>query len=334
MRAGIVTYAPTRVLDGVKSLSYAANMLCTRLARERGFDEALLVTPHGRVLEAPTSSLFWVDADGALCTPPLDEHILASITRDRLIDLVDVGERPCPTDDLLEASEAFLASTTREVQSIGAIEDVEFEEGAHPRGRRGVPRPRGRGRAELGAGRLVARARAGSAVDLVRTNQATWRATSAASPSAPSSTFATNAILRGSMNSVRIVTVIGNRPQFVKAAAVSRLLRERHEELIVHTGQHYDDELSRVFFEELGIPRPTASSAPARDQHRADGAHAGRARAGARRARRRRWCSSTGTPTRRSPARWPPRRRACRSATSRPACARSTARCPRSSTGS
>ncbi len=55
---------------------------------------------------------------------------------------------------------------------------------------------------------------------------------------------------------MRIVTVIGNRPQFVKAAAVSRLLRERHEELIVNTGQHYDDELSRVFFEELGVPAP------------------------------------------------------------------------------
>ena len=58
------------------------------------------------------------------------------------------------------------------------------------------------------------------------------------------------------MNSVRIVTIVGNRPQFVKAAAVSRLLRERHEELLVHTGQHHDDELSKVFFEELGIPAP------------------------------------------------------------------------------
>jgi UDP-N-acetylglucosamine 2-epimerase len=55
---------------------------------------------------------------------------------------------------------------------------------------------------------------------------------------------------------VRIVTIIGNRPQFVKAAAVSRLLRESHDELIVHTGQHYDDELSKVFFDELGIPAP------------------------------------------------------------------------------
>jgi UDP-N-acetylglucosamine 2-epimerase len=55
---------------------------------------------------------------------------------------------------------------------------------------------------------------------------------------------------------MRIVTVVGNRPQFVKAAAVSRLLRERLDELIVHTGQHYDDELSRVFFEELSVPAP------------------------------------------------------------------------------
>jgi len=55
---------------------------------------------------------------------------------------------------------------------------------------------------------------------------------------------------------LKILTVIGNRPQFVKAAAVSRLLREAHDEQIVHTGQHYDDELSRVFFDELGVPAP------------------------------------------------------------------------------
>src|SRR3954447_17970320 len=59
-----------------------------------------------------------------------------------------------------------------------------------------------------------------------------------------------------SPRTMRIATVIGNRPQFVKAAAVSRPLRERHEELIVNTGQHYDDELSRVFFEELDVPAP------------------------------------------------------------------------------
>jgi UDP-N-acetylglucosamine 2-epimerase len=55
---------------------------------------------------------------------------------------------------------------------------------------------------------------------------------------------------------VRLLTLVGNRPQFVKAAAVSRRLRERHEEVLVHSGQHYDDELSAVFFRELDLPAP------------------------------------------------------------------------------
>ena len=128
LRCAFVTFAPTRVLDGVKSLSYAANMLCSRIARERGFDEALLVTPHGRVLEAPTSSLFWVDSAGRLCTPPLEDHILASITRAHLLELLRVDERSLTADELLEAPEAFIASTTREVQSIASIEDRELPE--------------------------------------------------------------------------------------------------------------------------------------------------------------------------------------------------------------
>jgi branched-chain amino acid aminotransferase len=129
IRLGIVTYAPTRVLDGIKSLSYAANMLASRHARERGFDEALLVTPHGRVLEAPTSTLFWVAPDGTLCTPPLEEHILASITRAHLMELVAVDERVISADELVaDAREAFLASTTREVQPVAAIEQRDFDE--------------------------------------------------------------------------------------------------------------------------------------------------------------------------------------------------------------
>jgi branched-chain amino acid aminotransferase len=133
IRLGVVEYAPTYVLDGIKSLSYGANMLCGRLARERGFDEALLVTPQGSVLEAPTSSLFWVDAGGTIFTPPLSEHILASITRDRVMRVADVEERPCAMDDLRAASEAFLASTTREAQSIAAIEDLELPDGERTR---------------------------------------------------------------------------------------------------------------------------------------------------------------------------------------------------------
>ncbi len=55
---------------------------------------------------------------------------------------------------------------------------------------------------------------------------------------------------------MRILTVVGNRPQFVKAAAVSGPLREVHEEVLLHTGQHHDDELSAIFVRELGLPRP------------------------------------------------------------------------------
>jgi UDP-GlcNAc3NAcA epimerase len=55
---------------------------------------------------------------------------------------------------------------------------------------------------------------------------------------------------------MKVLTVIGNRPQFVKAAAVSHRLREAAEEVLVHTGQHYDAELSQVFFDELELPRP------------------------------------------------------------------------------
>ncbi len=124
-RLKTITYSPTRVLDGVKSLSYAANMLASRLAREQGFDEALLVTPHGRVLEAPTSSIFWVK-DGELLTPPLSDHILASITRALVIDVCGASERACTLEDLFDADEAFLASTVREVQQIAAVDDHEF----------------------------------------------------------------------------------------------------------------------------------------------------------------------------------------------------------------
>lgn len=125
IRLKSITYSPSRILDGVKSLSYAANMLAGRLAREQGFDEALFVTPHGRVLEAPTSSFFWV-RDGVVLTPPLDEHILASITRALVIKCSGAQEQPCTLDDLAAADEAFLASTTREVQPVAAVDELEF----------------------------------------------------------------------------------------------------------------------------------------------------------------------------------------------------------------
>ncbi|MBN2006819.1 MAG: UDP-N-acetylglucosamine 2-epimerase (non-hydrolyzing) [Anaerolineae bacterium] len=54
----------------------------------------------------------------------------------------------------------------------------------------------------------------------------------------------------------KIVTVVGARPQFIKAAPVSRALRKAHTEVLVHTGQHYDENMSSVFFAELDLPQP------------------------------------------------------------------------------
>jgi UDP-GlcNAc3NAcA epimerase len=55
---------------------------------------------------------------------------------------------------------------------------------------------------------------------------------------------------------MKIITILGARPQFIKAAAVSNLFRQHFDELLVHTGQHYDANMSDVFFEELNIPKP------------------------------------------------------------------------------
>ena len=55
---------------------------------------------------------------------------------------------------------------------------------------------------------------------------------------------------------MKVLTVVGARPQLVKAAAVSRALRRQHDEILVHTGQHYDYGMSAVFFEELELPHP------------------------------------------------------------------------------
>ncbi|MGA9856826.1 MAG: aminotransferase class IV [Solirubrobacteraceae bacterium] len=118
-----VVYDPSVVLNGVKTLSYAANMLASRRAVAAGYDEALLVRSDGTVLEGPTCSIFWV-RDGRLQTPALGTGILASITRRVLLDRLSAEEGTYPLEDVAGADEAFLASTARLAQPIAAIGDT------------------------------------------------------------------------------------------------------------------------------------------------------------------------------------------------------------------
>jgi branched-subunit amino acid aminotransferase/4-amino-4-deoxychorismate lyase len=123
---GIVEYQTTGILDGLKTLSYGANMQANRIARSRGFSEALLVTPDGAVLEAPMASFFFSPDGEQLVTPPLGESILASITRAQLLGELDVVERPVAREELLTAKEAFICASIREVQPVDRIEQLEL----------------------------------------------------------------------------------------------------------------------------------------------------------------------------------------------------------------
>ena len=132
LRLALVVDSPRHILAGAKTLSYAGNMLAKRIAVERGFHEALLITPDGRILELQTASFFYVDSDGTLCTPPLTDEILDSITRRVVLRRLAVEERVCTQAQLRTCPEAFAASSAREVQPVGAIDDRTFEDAPGP----------------------------------------------------------------------------------------------------------------------------------------------------------------------------------------------------------
>jgi branched-chain amino acid aminotransferase len=135
LKLAVVAYSPSVILNGVKSLSYAANMQATRIAQSQGADEAVLVQPDGTVLEPPTSSIFWVSPQGALRTPALEAGVLESITRDRLVKALSVEEGTWPVADLRAAVEAFVASTTREIQPVASIDGTALPDVPGPRTR-------------------------------------------------------------------------------------------------------------------------------------------------------------------------------------------------------
>lgn len=120
-------------LSGVKTISYAPNQAATRLARQRGYDDALLVSDSGTILEGPTFSVAWV-VDGVLETSGLDLGILDSITR-RLIIAdspmlgVEVVEGRFDLNRLEAATEAMAISTVKQVASVAQVAAWTFDAG-------------------------------------------------------------------------------------------------------------------------------------------------------------------------------------------------------------
>ena len=112
-------------MAGVKTTSYAENVLALDMARERGASEAIFADTRGRVSEGTGSNIFWSDGE-RLHTPPLDTGCLAGVTRALLLEQLDIAETHLPVKDLPEVSEAFLASSTRIVQSIARIDGTEL----------------------------------------------------------------------------------------------------------------------------------------------------------------------------------------------------------------
>lgn len=120
-------------LAGAKTLSYAPNLSASREARASGFDDALLVSRDGALLEGTTFSVAWV-VDGALETPALSLGILDSITRQLVIEDavmlgVNVVEGEWGIDRLASATEMMAMSTVREVQSVARVGDLTFPAG-------------------------------------------------------------------------------------------------------------------------------------------------------------------------------------------------------------
>jgi branched-chain amino acid aminotransferase len=113
-------------LVGLKTISYAANVRALAYARERGAGEAIFANTKGDLCEATGSNVFLV-RDGALSTPPPSAGCLSGVTRALLLELsnqlgIPTAERDVPVGALAQSDEAFLSSTTREVQPIAAID--------------------------------------------------------------------------------------------------------------------------------------------------------------------------------------------------------------------
>lgn len=118
---------------GVKWLSYAPNMATTDLVRRSGFDEAMLLSPDGIVLEGPTFCVAWVVA-GRVETPALSLGVLPSITRAVLLEGaarlgLGVDEGAFSLERVMRTDEVICLSTVKEVIPVGLVGDREFSAG-------------------------------------------------------------------------------------------------------------------------------------------------------------------------------------------------------------
>jgi branched-subunit amino acid aminotransferase/4-amino-4-deoxychorismate lyase len=118
----------------VKSTNYLRNLLAQRMAKEGGFDEALLLNSAGNLVEAATANLFIFDGD-KFVTPPLSEGALPGVTRRIILELLEKNylgfeERPLKVSDLLTAPEAFLTSALKEVMPLTRVNDKPIGRGS------------------------------------------------------------------------------------------------------------------------------------------------------------------------------------------------------------
>ena len=108
-------------LAGVKSVSYGENVVALAHARDRGAGEAIFANLAGNLCEGTGTNVF-VGVGGRLVTPPLASGCLAGVTRELVMELLDVVEENLPVEALASAEEAFLTSSTREVQPIRSVD--------------------------------------------------------------------------------------------------------------------------------------------------------------------------------------------------------------------
>jgi branched-chain amino acid aminotransferase len=113
-------------LAGLKTTSYAENVIALARARERGATEAVLANLAGHLCEGTGSNVFYV-VDGELRTPTLDAGCLAGVTRALILEWYGGREVDEPIEVVRSASEVFLASTTRDVQGVHRWDDLDLE---------------------------------------------------------------------------------------------------------------------------------------------------------------------------------------------------------------